>query len=79
MRTRAGRAPLRRLPDEQGARELRLPVHRPPALPEGDLPQLPQEPLQQHRLQRQKDAQEAKQQDVLEDSRRYSLWRLATL
>lgn len=68
VRARAGRALVCGLLDEQGPHELRLPVHRPRSLQEGHLPQLPQEPLQQHRLQHQEDAQEAQQQNVPEDA-----------
>lgn len=67
MRARAGRALVCGLLDEQGPHELRLPVHGPHPLQEGHLPQLPQEPLQQHWLQHQEDAKEAQQQNVPED------------
>lgn len=45
MRARAGRTPLCRLPGESGQAEFCVPVHGLKPLQEGDLSQLPEEPV----------------------------------
>ncbi len=70
---RALHSPVHRLAGEPGARKHGLSLQLQRQLQQGNVPQLPQEPLQQGRLWSQQNSLTQKQQDVHEDQRHHAI------